>query len=377
MSIESMVDTKASSPIQRRDPVDNKRTKVSSWRKECIDKFGLQPVPATWKDEVAAATSEDAWKRYYKARSKVEAKRDLAAVDHDEYGDYVNRWQAKLECLKKDLEGGTGTADNWSCTPRIDSMDFEDVDEIRSAHLISYVWSPYAIPRVLILEHRYHNRARYSSYEFHCVWTYQRMDFAEDKNDGAVDEEMEEICSCCFEDQELRAYVIHTPGLTAQSILCLGQFLFGSTSAACKEETCSDYSFLLLLLGSMGTFDYNTFYNPNPMDSEGIGWVWSPRIYLDKKGQNEWLQPMIDDNILRPGKKAARRDTDKFDVCWLEYYVRKASNNLRPIDKYYRDPRKEDAIGYDSDAVDSNDDDEDEDDMESLYLKLKAEGVFS
>jgi hypothetical protein len=232
----------------------------------------------------------------------------------------------------------------------------DDYQSIQSATFGSHVWSPYAIPHAIALEHCYHERARSTTFEFHCIWSYKLLDFEpndvggihrndNDEDDDDDDDDFEQVCSCCFEDEELRAYEIETPGLNDSCLLTrLRRFLFGSSSDASKQETgCTDYQFWLLLFASMGTLDYDTLWT-----TEGIGWVWSPRIYYMHNNSikdKELLEPMIQSKLLHPGHPG-ESDACDIQVSWLEYQLRKVSNTLRPADQYYRPPPRQDAIGY-------------------------------
>jgi hypothetical protein len=197
-------------------------------------------------------------------------------------------------------------------------------------------------------------------FEFSCSWGYKLLDF---EQGGIEEEELEDdeddyerICSCCFEDEELRAYVIKTPGLNDTRLLSkLRRFLFGSSSDLSKQETCNDYEFLILLFASMGTFDYDTIWT-----TEGIGWVWSPKIYYayDTAEDKQLREAMIQDKVMRPGEHEGWYSSDVYDlqVPGLEYHIRNLSNTLRPIDRYYRPPRRQDAVGYYPPCSDNDDD---------------------
>lgn len=103
----------------------------------------------------------------------------------------------------------------------------------------------------------------------------------------------------------------------------------------------------------MGTFDYDTLWT-----TEGIGWVWSPRVYYvyETVEDKNLLEALVKAKLLRPGQKGSR-DAHDIQVPWLEYHVRQLSKTLRPVDPYYRAPRLQDAIGYhppsDNDNYDS------------------------
>jgi hypothetical protein len=212
-------------------------------------------------------------------------------------------------------------------------MEWEDGEELRSSQYFGYIWSPYAIPHAIALEHRRHFRTRMSSIEFYTTWGYILLDFEDDISEDDDDDEEEEfttLCSDCFEDEELRLDVIEDSHLNQTTISRLRKFLFGTDKPESKEEICDEYSFLLLLFGSMGTFDFQDL-------AEGyMGYEWSPQ-YPDE----ELCKKMIRDGLIDE-----EDDAYEVRITWLEHRMRHVTGNFGAFQKYYTPPSIEDAHGY-------------------------------
>jgi len=107
-----------------------------------------------------------------------------------------------------------------------------DDDEIRTVDFNCMVWSQYAIPRAIELEHRYHYHTRYNSVEYHATWSYTLQKF---DSDQCVNRK-EELCSNCLEDEELRADVMDTSNLTVATVYELTEGMSVWDSMHCVLE---------------------------------------------------------------------------------------------------------------------------------------------
>lgn len=358
-------------------PAEKKRkagdsSETLSWRAKSIEEFGLQPVPDGWKDSVAIG-SEEAWKSYYAYRSRVECRQSeedvsVGEIDSDgdcrddENSDFMKEWKHKMTAR---IEEYMANDCQWHWTPRFGDLIWEECDELRSAEYYANVWSPYAIPHAIELEHRYHCRTRYSSIEFGTVWSYREVDFEE--KDAIDSDEYKELCSNCFKDEELRADVItssHMNKLTGQR---LRSFLFGSHSEECKNVTCSDMSFWLLLFGSMGTTDPNLEKDPKGGDH---GYSWQPCY-------NKELRKKLYDLKAVEGNDREGDPNGPFDeyypngCSWLKHRLLKITGNLGAVTKNYQPPTIKDAPGYHDRYQNEEGSEEDEDD-DGDGIKLKS-----
>ena len=62
-------------------PEKKQKTDDTSWRSKCIERFGLKPVP----DGSGLAGSEDAWRKYYQIRVKIEEDDDARTFNYSGY----------------------------------------------------------------------------------------------------------------------------------------------------------------------------------------------------------------------------------------------------------------------------------------------------
>jgi hypothetical protein len=326
----------------------SKKAKLDiDWRTKCIEEFKLLPVPVTWSDQVARG-SEKAWKHYFEYRKKqVKASRKN---DDDIEKEAVKEWECKMEILEFEIfpeqEFNLEQPGLWQAHLSVENLVMDFV-EMRSAQFHGHVYSPYALPHCIHLQHRYHRLPRYSTMEFFVEWHYKLLDF-EDAQDEDFDEGQDEddesggfttICSNCFEDERLRADVIEVSRLNQDTVDRLRRFLFGSIKES-KPVFCDDFAFLRLLFGSMGTFgDDDTTYA-----TLLSGWIgYSCMLPSRKSGLRE---RMIEEGIVG--------ENDHFDIDWLQYRMREVAGALRPIDAYYTAPTIKDAPGYR--ALDLDDD---------------------
>jgi len=259
----------ASSPPSKRHKNNEGAALVEgmSWRDKSIIQFGLLAVPDGWKDSVARGT-ENAWKRYYEYRMKIEGMSNEYDEDHPD-GGYFEKWTRDMNDRIS-----TSIAPNckWHWKPQLGDLVWEDYEDLRSGNFYADVWSPYAIPHTIDLKHRCHSRARYTTFEFFTTWSYRLIDF--EKEETIENEEFQELCSNCYEDQELRADVIDDEHLSEKTCSVLRNFLFGSDSKDSKSITCSDMNFWLLIFGSMGTTDPNLGGDAMCGD---VGYYWRAR----------------------------------------------------------------------------------------------------
>lgn len=100
--------------------------------------------------------------------------------------------------------------------------------------------------------------------EFFTIWSYHSINFEEE---GTINsEEYTEICFNCFKDGELRADVIKSSHMNNLTGNHARRFLYGSDSEECKQVTCSDMNFWLLLFGSVATTDPDLEKDPKGDD---------------------------------------------------------------------------------------------------------------
>jgi hypothetical protein len=336
------------------DEVDNsKKAKLDSdWRTKCIEEFKLQPVPVTWSDQVARG-SEKAWKNYFEYRKK-QVKVSIKN-DDDIEKEAVQEWECKMEDLEFEIfpeqEFNPEQPGLWQTHLCVEDLVMVDHYEMRSAQFHGRVYSPYALPHAIHLQHRYHRRPRMSTMEFFAEWRYKLLDF-EDAQDEDFDEGQDDddesggfttICSNCFEDERLRADVIEVSHLNQDTVDRLRRFLFGAIKES-KPVCCDDFSFLRLLFGSMGTF-CNTFDDDDTTYATlfrgWIGYSWRIPFTVGVR------EKMIKEGVIG-------HDEYSWEISWLEHRMRQVTGILRPIDAYYTAPTIKDAPGYRS--TDSNDD---------------------
>jgi hypothetical protein len=263
---------------------DTKRQKPTSWRQKSIDTFKLLPVPDAWANKVPVGT-EEAWKRYYETRiernkpkrpwsygddeEEEEAKEGEGEFvefsdiqqDEDDFGeeawdvDCMNRWKEAMEEKVDKFKEEKKLLCPWKWTPAIEEeFVWEDHNDLRRGTYLAYVWSPFAIPHAVALEHYYYRRVYWSSMGFWTTWQYALVDFEDSQSTKQLDGETDYsfICSNGFDDEELRADKINLKGLNKNLVRKIRTFVYGDSSQACKDLTCSDATLLDLLFGSMG-----------------------------------------------------------------------------------------------------------------------------
>jgi len=349
-------------PAKKKRKAGADSSETMSWRAKSIEEFGLQPVPDGWKDSVAIG-SEEAWESYYTYRSRVECRgseEDDSGDEIDSDGDYIDdenydfmkEWKQKMAAQ---IEVYMANDCQWHWTPGFGHLVWDD-DQLRSAEYYTHVWSPYAIPHAIDLEHRYHCRSRMSSVEFGTIWSYRKVDFEEEV---AIDsDEYEELCSNCFKDEELRADVINLSHMNKLTCQRLRRFLFGAHSEECRKVTCSDMNFWLLLFGSMGTTDPNLEKDPK---GGNHGYSWHP-------WNNKELRKKLYDLKAAEGNDREGDPNGPFDgyypsgCSWLKHRLLEITGNLGAVTKHYIPPTIKDAIGYDDRYQDEERSEEDEDD---------------
>ena len=251
-----------------------------TWRQKCIDTFDLQPVPNAWASKVPEG-SEAAWERYYQVRIKKNEPKRPYHYDSDEEKDKkpaafaefsdirqdeedfdeeswdvecMNTWKEFMQTKIESLKSSEKLKCAWKWTPGMEeAFVWEDHQDLRCGTYLAYVWSPYAIPHAVALEHYYYRRVRFGSMGLHVTWSYALVDFEDEKSTRQLkSKDFTFICSNGFEDEELRADKIHTEKLTMITVNRIRTFLYGSTAQACKNLTCSDATLLELVFASMG-----------------------------------------------------------------------------------------------------------------------------
>ncbi|CAJ1919826.1 unnamed protein product [Cylindrotheca closterium] len=297
----------------------------SLWRAKCIERFQLKPVPEGWKDAVAGGT-ETAWKRYFEYRSQEEEKLSVYDPDHDDYCydepkcDFMKEWKAKMRSV-------TCREPWFSWTPKFGRLVWVDEDEYRTAEYYSHIWSPYAIPHALGLEHYYHHKVT-SFIEFRSIWSYRMIDF---EIDSSPTVECTELCSNHNDD-------VDTSNLKMATVNKLRRFLFGSDSEESKIILCDNHRFLGILFGSMGTMKLVSD-TMGDMGNVYLGYVWSPDEELRKKLFEEGVSAddCPDDDDEPP---------ESFDyynpreISWLEHRVMEITGTLGPVSTHYEHPKK-------------------------------------
>jgi len=307
------------------------------------------------------------WKRYVEYRTKFDAycSKQKQAYHEKEYDDedrgyLLDLWtkgmKANIDTYKsKDL-----LKVEWQWTPMVDHTVWEDMDELRTGHYSSHVWSPYVIPRAIQLKHFFHCRARYSTIEFGTQWTYRILDFNEfsgsDSTTDIYDDGHTELCSNCYEDEERRVDTIDVSNLNICTVDQLRSTLYGSTSMASKEATCSDQWFLHLLFGSMGTVDPDLAMD---LFRNSYGYAWQP----DDKLREQFFADKVP--VVREESEDDKPTAPKsvYDYCvytsWLKHRVLEVSNTLGPIERYYKPPTAE-YYGFPEDSDSSREEDGEE-----------------
>lgn len=310
-----------------------------NWRQKCIDEFKLLSIPAEWKvDEKTSTATNDVWRAYFHHRKQCEsrAKTLYAGQDSDGYDYYLEKDLVK-QCrnkLKQMQEAIGGAASTWLDITYVQVTElvpeYDGIGDISTAEYKAIVWSMYAIPHSVELEHRYHCRPRYSSVEFSTSWYYTLKYYTDVVS--TFREDKRKLCSNCFEDERLRLDCIDARGLDSYTVSCLRLHLFGANSDESKQAL-NDFDFLRLLFASMATPDFETLKG-------NVGYAWQPG--LGSRAEKE----LVDEGLV-----ANIRDAMTIKIKWLEYEVRRVTDTLRPIDKYYEPPRLQDALGYDSEEM--------------------------
>jgi hypothetical protein len=307
------------------------------WRTKCIEEFKLLPIPATWSDQVARG-SEQAWKNYFEYRKNqgsVSGKRIIEKKDDDDdLKEILKEWDCNMEVLEFEIFPEQELNDPeqlglWQTHLRVDNL-VNEYDDVISAQFRGHVYSPYAIPHAIHLQHGYHRRPRWSTMEFFLIWGYKLLDFEEAQDEDDESDGFTTICSNCYEDEQLRADVIDVSHLNQNTVNLLRRFLFGAIEES-KAVSCDDFSFLRLLFGSMGTFGDDGAYETVPHGWIGYSWT-IPR------------ESNLRENMIMA--IGGERREDFFDISWLEHGMREAAGALRAIDAYYTAPTIQDAPGY-------------------------------
>mmetsp|Transcript_6275 Transcript_6275/g.15605 ORF Transcript_6275/g.15605 Transcript_6275/m.15605 type:complete len:387 (+) Transcript_6275:83-1243(+) len=308
----------------------------------CVDQFGLQPVPDAWKDSTHGRGSETAWKRYYNYRSRVEdiADVDKLSEDDDGYLDYkyLKEWQQEVELRSEEY---MATDVEWHWTPKLGNLTWEDYEQLRSAEYYAHVWSPFAIPHAIELEHRYHGRARYRSFEFFTFWGYRLIDF---EDESTIDSDrFKNICSNCYEDDVLRQDIIKESHMNNNTSSKIRKFLYGTDSDESKAITCSDMNLWLMLFASMGTTDPDLDTDPNDCDH---GYAWCPSRDKEMK-QKLYDLGASEGNDPRANPNGPIEDYYPSGCGWLKHRLLQITGNLGPVTQHYQPPTIKDAGGYD------------------------------
>lgn len=357
-----------------------KRAK-KDWQSKCIEKFGLQPAPAQWRD--STSSTDRAWERYYHFRSSLThgAANDDDNVFmeceyscHDDKEDWSHQLSHELReqmrHLQKEIFGlmpdhhhdhvdygdYDGQAVLWDYTPWIGKdLRFKGRNRIGTVTHHAVVWSPFAIPHALRLEHYYHHHSRAYSKEFRVSWSFRFFDFEKESFEASP---KNELCSNTWNGVD----VIRTQNLTTRTVEQLRSFLFGTSVEASEnhhliyleDHHCQvskrltdldDYSFLRLLFGSMATFDFGKEHN-----GDALGHRWSPS---EQEFQKMALEGALDGTHIR--------DASDISLSWLGHRIKKITNTLTWAESYYRPPRTiGDAWGYGSDGGTMSDDGDDD-----------------
>jgi hypothetical protein len=213
----SMEDDKIDQTKKRKAP------DCDQWRQKCVAAFGLEPLP--WANDRLTTLSQadnETWKRYYNFRMKIEKEDEIIEEDED--------YDGSIQLLHECKDGLKHEVDRVGFEPwlqhtkqRIDDICWEDSDRdsIRSVTTSATIFAPYALPRALVLEHRYHFRPRSSFCEFYCYWHFRLVRFDGEPNGDTVqqrlalkypkgwilmnptyvaDDEMEVLCSNGYKD---------------------------------------------------------------------------------------------------------------------------------------------------------------------------------
>jgi hypothetical protein len=312
-----------------------KRAK-KDWRSKCIEKFGLLPAPEYWRD----CSNERAWERYYHFRSLTQEQQytpkrspddmeDFQDDDDDEESQHLrDELQQQMGKLQKEIFGLDREV-LWDYSPWIGKdIHFKGYRRIRTVTHHAVVWSPFAIPHAIRLEHYYHHQFRAYSLEFRVSWSYRFFDF---ENEHFEASGKTELCSNTWN----RVDMIRTGNLSARTAEQLRTFLFGSSFEASENfmdladcemsksiMNLDDYSFLRLLFGSMATFHFDIEQN-----GDGFGHKWSP---TEEEFQTMAREGALDGTYIE--------DPSDISVPWLSHRIKAITNSLTRVESYYRPP---------------------------------------
>ena len=331
----------------------SKRAK-KDWRSRCIESFGLLPAPKNWRD----CSTEWAWERYYHFRSLTQEQFDPCRqhgthtfVLGDEIEDSClwsqqlrDELRSKMDNLQKEIFGVDGDDVLWDYTAWIGSdLRFKGHNRVGTVTHHAVVWSPFAIPHAVRLEHYYHHHSRAYSREFRVSWSYRLFDF-EDLNFQAS--RKTELCSNTWNRNDN----VRARNLSAGTVELLGTFLFGPRFGGVTSENSmslddyddsknildiDDYSFLRLLFGSMATFDFGKEHS-----GDGFGYRWKPS---EEEFQKMALEGALDGTDLE--------ETSDISLPWLAHRIKEITHTLTSAESYYRPPSQVgDAWGYGSDG---------------------------
>ncbi|KAL7537692.1 hypothetical protein ACHAXR_008004 [Thalassiosira sp. AJA248-18] len=313
-------------------PAEKKRKandsgEVSSWRIKSIDCFCLQPVPDEWRDYVAVG-SEDAWKRYYEYRSKVEQEDKDKMTDQrfkDEGSlDFLKEWKASMA---KRIDESMAKGAPWHWTPALGHLGWDEDARLVSAVYSGSVWSPFAIPHSIDLYHKFHRRMRLGGLEFGTYWEYRLVDFEDEETVKSKDHT--ELCKC-YEDADIEEEAIDTRNLSKSTCRELRKFLFGAYSGDSEKITCSDMDFWLLIFGSMGSTDGDLSWDLKGGD---LGYTWKPGKEMRQK---------LFDLKAKEGDEDPNGSFEEYypDGCsWLKHRVLEITDKLGPVTKHYEQPK--------------------------------------
>jgi hypothetical protein len=236
--------------------------------------------------------------------------------------------QVEMGKLKKELFGLDGEV-LWDYTPWIGrDIRFKGYHRIRTVTHHAVVWSPFAIPHAIRLEHYYLHQFRAYSLEFHVSWSYRLFDFESENFQGS---DKAELCSNTWN----RVDVIRTRNLSGRTVDRLKTFLFGSSCEPSENlmnlDDCevfkrardlNDHSFLRLLFGSMATF----YFDKEP-NGDWFGHRWSPT--------EDEFQTMAQDGALEGTNIGHPSD---ISVSWLSHRIKVITNYLTRVESYYKPP---------------------------------------
>jgi hypothetical protein len=339
------------------------------WRQKCIDEFKLRPLPEAWSSNaclVALSQSSDAiWKKYYHYRvGAFDGEGDESAEDAEpEGGDDKLLAKCKAMLAQEVRAAGQSSevgAQLWLSHTKVAIQEtcWEDEDDLRSASYHGWVFSPFALPRAMELDHRYHQRARNTSIEFYCTWDFKLVAFDGSPGDaqqqalakaypdglggdsvrfmhdgkGELHEDevefgMEVLCANSYKDPPATGYGEDVEWTELEDIDCanvnpttirrLRSWLFGSAQRS--MELLEDLVLLRLVFASCGSAGFSTACG-------SIGYRW-PRY--DRCAEVE--AQLRSDGLAREADWVAAGG----GLTWLEYQSRLAAMAVRPQDKYY------------------------------------------